>query len=191
LSIEENPLRIITGMHRSGTSLIAQLFYRAGADMGDPDTFYRPDRWNPEGYFEQPTIHAINMPLINGMWGKLAYFRLPSTETILRRAERREEQIKNTASQYEGKVIKETRFCLTLPAWLKYGATVNKVLICLREPIDATIPPGSMVTTSGLNTIRGFSRTRSGPTSRYGSSNTIVCLIPTPTMWRWERPFAF
>jgi hypothetical protein len=129
-------LRIITGMHRSGTSLIAQLFYRAGADMGDSDTFYRPDRWNPDGYYEQPDIHAINMPLINGMWGKLAYFRLPSTKTILRRAEGMEQRIRNTASKYEGKVIKETRYCLTLPAWLKYGATVDRVLICLREPIQ-------------------------------------------------------
>lgn len=123
-------------MHRSGTSLIARLFYEAGADMGNSDTFYRPDRWNPEGYFEQPDIHAINIPLINGPWWKFAYFHLPSTETILKRAEKRKDQIQNTAKAYNGKVIKETRFCLTLPAWLKYGAGVDKILICLRDPIQ-------------------------------------------------------
>jgi hypothetical protein len=32
--------------------------------------------------------------------------------------------------------VKETRFCLTLPAWLKYGANIDRVLICLREPIQ-------------------------------------------------------
>ena len=73
-------MRIITGMHRSGTSLVARLFYEFGADMGTPEYFYRPDKWNPEGYFEQPDIHAINMPLINGPWWKLAYFWLPSTK---------------------------------------------------------------------------------------------------------------
>jgi hypothetical protein len=129
-------LRIITGMHRSGTSLIARLFYEASADMGDPNTFYRPDRWNPEGYYEQPDIHAINMPLINGPWWKFAYYRLPSTETILRRAAKRADQIRSTARAYQDKVVKETRFCLTLPAWLKYGAKVDKILICLRDPIQ-------------------------------------------------------
>lgn len=127
---------IITGMHRSGTSLIARLFYEAGADMGDPNTFYRPDKWNPEGYYEQPDIHAINMPLINGPWWKFAYFRLPSTKTILKRAEKFTDQIQRTSQLYEGKVIKETRFCLTLSAWLKHGAKVDKILVCLRDPIQ-------------------------------------------------------
>lgn len=129
-------MRIITGMHRSGTSLIARLFYEAGADMGNPETFYRPDRWNPEGYFEQPDIHAVNMPLINGPWWKFSYFWLPSTKTILKRAGRRAGQIRRTAQAYCGKVIKETRFCLTLPAWLKYGAHVDGLLIVLRDPVQ-------------------------------------------------------
>lgn len=104
--------------------------------MGDPQSFYRPDRWNPEGYFEQPDFHAINMPLINGPWWKFAYFRLPSTTTILKRASRRSDQIKQTAAHYQGKVVKETRFCLTLPAWLEHGAHVDKIMICLRDPIQ-------------------------------------------------------
>ena len=75
------------------------------------------------------------MPLINGPWWKFAYYRLPSTKMILKRSEKRAEQIQHTAQAYRGKVIKETRFCLTLPAWLKYGAEVDKILICLRDPI--------------------------------------------------------
>lgn len=128
-------MKIITGMHRSGTSAVARLCYEAGADMGDPRTFYRPDRWNPDGYYEQPDIHAINMPLINGPWWKFAYFCLPSTATIMRRARQRGVQIRQTAEQYRNRVVKETRFCLTLPAWLEYGAQVEKLLVCLREPI--------------------------------------------------------
>ena len=121
-------------MHRSGTSLVARLFLEAGADLGNPDTFYRADKWNSDGYFEQTDIHAINMPLINGPWWKFAYYRLPSTKTILRRANRREEQIRETAQAYRGKVVKETRFCLTLHAWQRYGAEVDRILICLRDP---------------------------------------------------------
>jgi len=128
-------LRIITGMHRSGTSLVGRLFFEAGADMGNPDTFYRADRWNPEGYYEQPDIHAINMPLINGPWWKFSYFWLPSTQTIIKRARKMEDQIRDTALMYRGKVVKETRFCLTLPAWLEFGAQVEGIIICLRDPI--------------------------------------------------------
>jgi hypothetical protein len=127
-------MRIITGMHRSGTSLVAQLLYEAGAPMGDPETFYRPDRWNPDGYFEQPDIHAINMPLINGPWGRLAYFWLPSEKTILKRSARCSEQIATAAERYRDAVVKECRFCLTLTAWQRYGAEFEKILICLREP---------------------------------------------------------
>ncbi len=123
-------------MHRSGTSLVGRLFFEAGADMGDPDTFYPADQWNPLGYYEQPDIHAINMPLVNGIWWKLSYFFLPSTAVVLNRAEKRAGQIRETAAQYAGKVIKETRYCLTLPAWLEHGATVDRIIICLRDPIQ-------------------------------------------------------
>lgn len=129
-------MKIITGMHRSGTSLVARLFYEAGANMGDPDTFYRPDQWNPDGYYEQPDIHSVNMPLINGNWWKFAYFRLPSTATILRRSDKFGDKIREISAKYDYAIIKETRYSLTLPAWLKYGLTVDRVLVCLREPIQ-------------------------------------------------------
>ena len=125
---------LISGMHRSGTSLVARLFHRAGADLGSPDTLYGPDRWNPDGYFEQKEIQAVNIPLIHGAWGKLAYFRLPATRTILRRAARRHAQIASVAAKYQDKVVKETRFCLTLPAWLAHGAQFRGIIICLRDP---------------------------------------------------------
>ena len=66
-------MHIITGMHRSGTSLVARIFHLMGANLGDEDTFYQPDMWNPEGYFEQPDIHSINMPLVNGIFWKFSY----------------------------------------------------------------------------------------------------------------------
>ncbi|MCK5221967.1 MAG: hypothetical protein KAR14_10335, partial [Candidatus Aminicenantes bacterium] len=102
-------MKLITGMHRSGTSITARLFYEAGADMGDPDKFYPGDKWNPDGYFEQPKFHSVNMPLINGPWGKLSYFRLPSEKTIIRRARKFSKIIPEIAKEYKGKVVKETR----------------------------------------------------------------------------------
>lgn len=132
-------MKIISGMHRSGTSIVARLMYEAGADLGDPNTFYRPDKWNPDGYFEQPEFHAINMPIINGAFWKLSYFSLPSTDRIIRRSARFAESISTVSDKYEGKVVKEVRFCLTLPAWQKYGAHFDRILVCLREPLEVAM----------------------------------------------------
>lgn len=49
---------IITGMHRSGTSLMAQIFYRAGLYMGD--NLMKPSPNNPDGYFEDRDIIAFH-----------------------------------------------------------------------------------------------------------------------------------
>ncbi len=129
-------MKIITGMHRSGTSLVTRTFYNMGANLGDERSFYRPDRWNPEGYFEQPDIHRINMPLVNGAFWKFSYFRLPSTSTILRRGRRMSKLIRETYRKYDDILVKETRFCLTMPAWLAEGARFEKVIICLRHPYE-------------------------------------------------------
>ena len=129
-------MKIITGMHRSGTSLVTRIFHAMGANLGDENTFYRPDQWNPEGYFEQPDIHRINMPLVNGIFWKFSYFHLPSTSTILRRGRKMSEIIQQTHKKYDDILIKETRFCLTMPAWLAEGASFEKVIICLRHPYE-------------------------------------------------------
>ena len=107
-----------------------------GANLGDERTFYRPDRWNPEGYFEQPDIHRINMPLVNGIFWKFSYFLLPSTSTILRRGRRMSKLIRETYRKYDDILVKETRFCLTMPAWLAEEARFEKVIICLRHPYE-------------------------------------------------------
>lgn len=129
-------MKLISGMHRSGTSMMAKLAFEAGGDLGNTETFYPGDEWNPDGYFEQEDIHKVNIPLVNGPWGKFSYFKLPSTSTILSRSEEYSTLIKQLGEKYGGKIIKETRFSLTLPAWTKNDVPIEKVLICLRNPAE-------------------------------------------------------
>lgn len=56
--IMETRSLIITGMHRSGTSLAAQIFYRAGLFMGD--NLMEPSPNNTDGYFEDRDIIAFH-----------------------------------------------------------------------------------------------------------------------------------
>lgn len=125
---------MVTGMHRSGTSLVARLFHEAGADLGDPNGFIAPDRWNPDGYFEQTDVVDLNRRLIHGCFGKFAYFAPPSETTILRRAGRISGEIESIASKRRNHIVKDCRFCLTLPAWRKHGADLKAALVCIRDP---------------------------------------------------------
>jgi len=127
---------LITGMHRSGTSMLAGLLYKAGADFGSPENFYPADRWNPDGYFEQRDIQRINIKLLHGSWGKLSYLCLPSPQTVLSRGRRLAETLAAVSKRIENQVVKENRFCITLPAWQQAGLELEKVIICLRNPWD-------------------------------------------------------
>jgi hypothetical protein len=128
-------MNIILGMHRSGTSLIARQFFLAGADFGNPQDFHPADAWNPDGYYEQPAIHAINMPLIHGPWGRLAYLLPLSAQTILRRGQRLESRIRAAIQSFGNKTVKDCRFCLTLPAWRLHQAPIRRAVVCLRHPL--------------------------------------------------------
>lgn len=55
--LHDRPL-VLTGMHRSGTSLVARLFRASGVDLGAE--LLRADAHNPEGYFEDPRFLAFH-----------------------------------------------------------------------------------------------------------------------------------
>jgi hypothetical protein len=127
-------MKLICGMHRSGTSLVAQIAHAAGVDFGDSETFWPADAWNPNGYFEQKDIIAVNKKLINGRLGKAHYLRPPSEALISKRAEKCSAELKLLALKYSNKVVKENRFCMTLDEWLKAGANITRILVVIRDP---------------------------------------------------------
>jgi hypothetical protein len=53
---------IITGMHRSGTSFVAELFRLAGVHIGD--RLFPPDAGNPRGYFEDDDFLALQREMV-------------------------------------------------------------------------------------------------------------------------------
>ncbi|MGQ9865397.1 MAG: FkbM family methyltransferase [Pseudanabaenaceae cyanobacterium] len=53
---------VVTGMHRSGTSLTASLLQTLGADLGQ--TLVAADRHNPKGYFEDQEFVALQRRLL-------------------------------------------------------------------------------------------------------------------------------
>lgn len=56
----------ITGMHRSGTSLVAQVLYNLGLEFGNPKDFIKKDYWNTNGYLENKNFINLNNKIILG-----------------------------------------------------------------------------------------------------------------------------
>ncbi len=127
---------LVAGMHRSGSSILAKLLLEAGADFGNPETFYPADQWNPDGYFEHLDILDVNLKLVNGPFGKLSYAFLPGEKTIRQRAKSISPKVKAAIRTHGKNTVKENRFCLTLPAWIDHGLEVEKALVCIRHPAN-------------------------------------------------------
>lgn len=68
---------IITGMHRSGTSLVASFFHRCGVDLGDE--LIGPDRGNPLGHFEDARFVAFHTAVLEREGKVDGLYRPPRT----------------------------------------------------------------------------------------------------------------
>ncbi len=149
---------IVTGSVRSGTSLACRLLEALGADFGDREQMLPANEWNPDGYYENRHVNTINHRLMFGglsdpslwvdeVWPKsfaqhirklatigLTPFLVGSGQ-IRKRAKAHSRAICEMAEEFESKIVKDPRFCLTLDSWQETGH-VEKILICLRNPAD-------------------------------------------------------
>ena len=152
---------VVTGMHRSGTSSVANMLYRLGVDFGDPSRFIDADKWNVRGYFESQEITFLNDNIILGDFApsrqywttpdqnraqslkmlmalarmRYLYFLVVGRGGISKRADLKKAEIMEIADKYKNKVVKDTRFSLTMGAWLRCS-TIDKILYCHRHPFE-------------------------------------------------------
>ena len=149
-------MNIVTGMHRSGTSFVAQCLEYLGADFGDPERFFPADKWNQQGYLENIDILDVNNRSILGdkakfdFWlqqperrleriinsvssRKWKYFYFPNINGIHQRAKKYTSSIERLTEDYADKFVKDPRFCLTLKSWLEPGQ-IRQIVFCFRDP---------------------------------------------------------
>lgn len=134
-------MRVVTGVHRSGTSFVAMILDALGMEFGDHGAFYAADQWNEEGYFERRDIIDLNSRIITGfprttgriasIWSQVRYVLQPAPSSIDRRARALRDEIDRTAAGLGGVLVKDPRFALTLPAWKPH---VQDVVVSLRRP---------------------------------------------------------
>lgn len=132
---------MVTGMHRSGTSLHAGVLNILGANLGDGLLGPRSDV-NSKGYFEHKKIMRNNQHLLETLsldWDSLASLPNNWIERSNKYLEKAKVLVKQSFAEKEIFCIKDPRFCRLLPMWVKIfdDLGVNLLLVlCVRNPSD-------------------------------------------------------
>lgn len=151
-------MKIITGMHRSGTSLAANLLHHLGVPL-NTSSLIPTDSWNSAGYYENLDLVILNDRMILGncpglakfrrtpsgsrpLWltvwisfYKLQYLFLNMYLPINRRAKLLKDEIISFTSQNQGALLKDPRFSLTIQFWHEYSR-IDGVLYSYRHPLE-------------------------------------------------------
>lgn len=132
---------VVTGMHRSGTSLAALVLRSLGADFGPDDRLYDADRWNANGYLERVdavdcnsrmiTGHARTTGRVDAVRSQMGYLRMPAADAVAARAAALMTERAALADELGGLFVKDPRFCITMPHW---QATARGLVVALRHP---------------------------------------------------------
>jgi hypothetical protein len=136
---------LVTGMHRSGTSLVAMTMEALGVPFGDHAAFYAADQWNARGYFERRDVMDVNSRMIAGfgrtssrlgaLVGQVVYLSEPELDKILARGPSYADVMVSIRDQTEDGAIKDPRLCLTWGAWAEV-VDLDSVVVCIRHPFD-------------------------------------------------------
>lgn len=114
-------MKIITGVPGSGVGLVSRMWYEDGCPIWDWASVNK-------------AIGSTNDALIQGMFGKFSYLRPPSRHLIQIRGAGMVDKIQAASIWYKDIVVADPGFCLTLPAWAKFGGKIDALVICCRSP---------------------------------------------------------
>lgn len=165
----------IAGMHRSGTSTIAQLLYRCGLYLGPESDLFAPKDENPDGYWENKNFVGLNEKILQAY---RSGWDLPFSPTKGWHEDERLYPVKVEAEQilkvFEGRDAwgwKDPRNSLTLPFWMSLLPDM-RVLVCVRNPLEVALSlrkRGNSSYAFGLNLCEVYYRRlyESLPTNRY------------------------
>jgi hypothetical protein len=127
----------ITGMHRSGTSLVARIINLLGADIGPEDELMPPKEDNPSGFWEHMPIARLNDDLLGALGGRWSDPPVPASGWhSTRRFEpyrRRAAEIIEHGFTGDVRMFKDPRASVLLPFW-RAVAPIRRSVVCLRDP---------------------------------------------------------
>ena len=135
----------IGGMHRSGTSMVANMLRLCGLHLGAETDMLPPGLDNPEGFWESVKFRNLNDEILAALGGKYdAPPQLPKgweeREELGPLREKAEAILRELAVDgLDGHWgWKDPRNSLTLPFWLSLLPQL-KVIICVRPPLEVAL----------------------------------------------------
>lgn len=154
----------IAGMHRSGTSTLAQILYRLGLDLGDAKDLFAANEYNVDGYFEHKDFVAVNERILRTLgagWDfpfglEPGWHERPEIREIAEEAK----PLMDGFGQPGMWGWKDPRTCLTLPFWLDLAPDL-RVVAALRNPLEVAASirkRGASSMTMGLNLWRMYNQ---------------------------------
>ena len=134
---------IITGMHRSGTSLTAAIVRELGVFLGANQELMSAAADNPDGFYERWDVVRLNDALLKragGNWHEPPaagpdFWQQGLQEPLRQLQDHAVRIISRLQGQSEEWAIKDPRFSLTLSFWQTLIPDA-RYLICLRDPRD-------------------------------------------------------
>lgn len=147
---------LITGMHRSGTSLLAQWVAATGLTMGEGPAF-ETDSANPRGLYERRDVVAFNdrwLRALGGSWEAPpridddTWRRLDAGEL-----ERDRTQLDVFAADGPAWFVKDPRLCLLLPLWDRLCLRRLPLLVAVRQPREVAM---SLNVRNGMTLRKGL-----------------------------------
>lgn len=146
----------VTGMHRSGTSMVTRLLKLCGLYLGPDQKMIPAHSDNPNGFWEHLDIVLLNeklLQILGGAWDFVPK-ALPGWESDqnLNPIKEAVQQIIGGLGQVPFWGWKDPRNSLTIAFWRKILPEL-KVLICLRNPVEVAI---SLQKRNGLSIIFGL-----------------------------------
>lgn len=124
---------IVTGMHRSATSLVAKGLQQAGVEMGQD--LLEPNDGNPEGYFEDREFVYLNEAILRLSGGE--WHTLPPEADVHRVGAGLSPAIGELLGRRHGQALwgaKDPRFCATLPLYGPFLAADTHIVAVFRRP---------------------------------------------------------
>jgi hypothetical protein len=137
----EGRLVCVTGMHRSGTSLVARIVNLLGIYFGPPEDLVPPAKDNPAGFWEHRGVVSLNDEVLSAMGGSAVS---PPTLAEGWEASPRLDPLRERAAQlvcdlFDGHRLagwKDPRMSLTLPFW-RTVTSLDATVLVVRHPLEA------------------------------------------------------
>src|SRR5215216_3280524 len=132
----------ITGMHRSGTSVVARLLHECGLDLGPESDLLVADRHNLDGYWENRRFVAVSEGILERLGA--AWDVLPEvaegweTDEALAPLYASATELVAEYALPEPWGWKDPRCSLVMPFWQRVVPDLN-VVVCLRNPMDVLL----------------------------------------------------